>query len=147
MKNLVEHYDRVGASYIAEIPGNAGVSNAPENNGAHFTGDDLVVICANNAINYSFAATDKDGDKLLYSFCGLTVSHQVASDGMLHRPARLLMHRFLMGGDIAQHRRWARTCILMQIPGWSLEWLQGGYLCNNRVRARDKKQCCNSTAT
>lgn len=69
MKNLVEHYDRVGASYIAEIPGNAGVSNAPENNGAHFTGDDLVVICANNAINYSFAATDKDGDKLLYSFC------------------------------------------------------------------------------
>ena len=69
MKNLVEGYDQVGASYTAEIPGNLSVAGAPENNSARFSGSDLVVICANNSFSYSFAATDADGDKLSYSFC------------------------------------------------------------------------------
>ena len=46
MKNLLSGYDRVGALYTAEIPGNSVVANAPENNSALFTGDDLVVILA-----------------------------------------------------------------------------------------------------
>ena len=69
MKNLIAGYDRVGATYTAEIPGNAAVANAPENNSAQFTGDDLVVICTNNSFSYSFAAKDDDGDQLSYSFC------------------------------------------------------------------------------
>jgi gliding motility-associated-like protein len=69
MKNLVSGYDRVGATYTAEIPGTSDVANAPENNSAIITGSDLVVICANNSFSYSFAASDADGDKLSYSFC------------------------------------------------------------------------------
>lgn len=69
MKNLIENYDQVGATYTAEIPGNGAVANGPENNSARFSGDDLVVICANNSFNYSFAAKDDDGDKLSYTFC------------------------------------------------------------------------------
>jgi hypothetical protein len=69
MKNLTSGYDRVGALYTAEIPGNGTVANGPENNSARFTGDDLVVICANNSFSYSFAAKDADGDQLIYSFC------------------------------------------------------------------------------
>ena len=69
MKNLSSGYDRVGALYTAEIPGNGEVANGPENNSARFTGNDLVVICANNSFSYSFAAKDDDGDQLNYSFC------------------------------------------------------------------------------
>ncbi|TKK65962.1 T9SS type B sorting domain-containing protein [Ilyomonas limi] len=69
MKNLLAGYDQVGATYTAEIPGNALVPDAPANNSAQFTGDDLVVICANNSFSYSFAAKDKDNDQLSYSFC------------------------------------------------------------------------------
>ncbi|HTE09475.1 MAG TPA: PKD domain-containing protein, partial [Chitinophagaceae bacterium] len=63
-------YNQVGATYTTEIPGNmTGVTEAPKNNSAHFTGNDLVIICENNSFSYSFAATDADGDALRYSFC------------------------------------------------------------------------------
>lgn len=69
MRNLVAGYNQIGATYTAEIPGNTGIANAPANNSARFTGDDLVVMCANNSFSYSFAAKDDDGDKLRYTFC------------------------------------------------------------------------------
>jgi gliding motility-associated-like protein len=69
INNFILGYSQVGATYTSEIPGNAILSNAPENNSAHFTGNDLVVICANNPFSYSFAAADADGDELRYSFC------------------------------------------------------------------------------
>lgn len=59
----------VGATYTAEIPGTILLSNAPANNSAKFIGPDTVIVCANNAFLYSFAATDDDGDALSYSFC------------------------------------------------------------------------------
>jgi gliding motility-associated-like protein len=77
MNNLVQGYSNVGATYTAEIPGTASSSSAPANNSAGFTGDDLVIVCANNSISYSFAATDKDGDKLRYSFCSAYQSGNV----------------------------------------------------------------------
>ncbi len=40
------------------------------NSSAKFVGDDTVIVCANNAFRYSFAAVDADGDQLSYSFCG-----------------------------------------------------------------------------
>lgn len=59
----------VGATYTAEIPGfNSGIT-APQNSSAVFTGNDLVIVCANNNFNYSFGAQDADGDGLQYSFC------------------------------------------------------------------------------
>jgi gliding motility-associated-like protein len=59
----------VGATYTAEIPGTLFLATAPANNSAKFVGTDTVIVCANNAFLYSFAATDDDGDALSYSFC------------------------------------------------------------------------------
>ena len=67
--NLATGTNDVGATYTAEIPGNAISATGPENNSAVFIGDDLVVVCANNSFTYSFAANDPDKDQLRYSFC------------------------------------------------------------------------------
>ena len=69
ISNLAPGYGLIGATYTADIPGNADVSNGPDNRSAHFTGSDLVIVCANNSMTYSFAAEDADGDELQYSFC------------------------------------------------------------------------------
>lgn len=65
INNLEQGYGLIGALYSAEIPGTAAASN----NSAHFTGSDLVILCENNPMSYSFAAEDSDGDQLQYSFC------------------------------------------------------------------------------
>jgi len=69
INNLVSGYNNIGATYTAEIPGTNTAANGPDNNSAVFIGSDLVVVCANNNFNYSFAAQDADGDELRYSFC------------------------------------------------------------------------------
>ncbi|MGV3657561.1 MAG: hypothetical protein ACO1NX_06390, partial [Chitinophagaceae bacterium] len=74
INNLAFGYGNIGAMYTAEIPANSPLPNAPQNNSARFTASDLVVICSNNAFNYSFAAEDKDGDQLRYSFCAAYIS-------------------------------------------------------------------------
>lgn len=66
--NLTPGYGNIGATYTGEIPGTDPVSSGAQNHSARFTGDDMVVICANNAFSYSFAAEDRDGDQLRYSF-------------------------------------------------------------------------------
>ena len=68
ISNLTPGYGNIGATYTGEIPGTNPQASAPQNNSAQFTGDDMVVICANNSFSYSFAATDKDNDQLRYSF-------------------------------------------------------------------------------
>jgi gliding motility-associated-like protein len=68
ISNLTSGYGNIGATYTGEIPGTAQGAEAPRNNSARFTGSDMVVICSNNAFSYSFAAEDKDGDQLRYSF-------------------------------------------------------------------------------
>lgn len=73
--NLVGGYSQVGATYVSEIPGNFNGEEEMKNNSAQFTGSDLVVVCANNSFNYSFAAKDPDGDVLRYSFCNAFVAN------------------------------------------------------------------------
>jgi len=68
ISNLTPGYGSIGATYTGEIPGTTSVVSGPQNNSARFTGDDMVVICANNSFSYSFAAEDKDNDNLRYSF-------------------------------------------------------------------------------
>jgi gliding motility-associated-like protein len=68
ISNLVSGYGNIGATYTGEIPGTSAQATGPQNNSARFTGDDMVVICANNSFSYSFAAEDKDNDQLRYSF-------------------------------------------------------------------------------
>jgi gliding motility-associated-like protein len=67
--NLSPGYGNIGATYTGEIPGNASLPGAPNNNSARFAGNDMVVICANNAFTYDFGAVDNDGDILRYTFC------------------------------------------------------------------------------
>lgn len=69
ISNLQSNYGLIGALYSTEIPGTSVGASAVANNSAHFTGSDLVVVCASNAFNYSFAANDGDGDELRYYFC------------------------------------------------------------------------------
>lgn len=69
ISNLMAGYGRIGATYTAEIPGTAQLASAPDNRSAQFTGSDLVTVCAENPFDYSFAATDPDGDELRYFFC------------------------------------------------------------------------------
>lgn len=66
----LEQVGNVGATYTADIPGSAVLASGEKNSSARFTGSDLVVVCANSPFKYSFGATDADGDKLEYYFCG-----------------------------------------------------------------------------
>lgn len=81
INNLSPGYNNVGATYTAEIPGNASGLTVPENHSANFTGSDLVVVCANNSFNYSFAAQDGNGDQLRYSFCDAYASTSSGGGG------------------------------------------------------------------
>ena len=69
INNLTSGYGLIGATYTAEIPPSMPGFSSAANSSAQFTGSDLVMVCANNPINYSFAATDPDGDQLQYYFC------------------------------------------------------------------------------
>ena len=68
INNLYAGYNNIGATYTAEIPATTSLNGA-KNNSARFVGNDLIVICANNAFNYNFTAADDDGDELQYSLC------------------------------------------------------------------------------
>lgn len=78
INNLQPGYSQIGATYTAQIPGTELSAEGSTNNSARFVGSDLVVVCANNSFTYSFAAEDKDGDQLRYSFCGAFRSGVVA---------------------------------------------------------------------
>ena len=78
LANLIFGASGIGATYIAEIPGAAAVDSGFVNNSAHFTGSDLVVVCANSPFNYSFSAVDPDGDELQYTFCA---AYQTGTSG------------------------------------------------------------------
>ncbi|MEO6610897.1 MAG: PKD domain-containing protein [Chitinophagaceae bacterium] len=82
--NLAPGYNNIGATYTADIPGTNAVSSGPLNNSAHFTGSDLVIVCANNDFTYSFAASDADpGDVLHYFFCGAYASTAAGGGGAI----------------------------------------------------------------
>ena len=83
ISNFIPNYNNVGATYISELPGNSQLNTAMVNTSARFTGNDLVVICANNSFTYDFGATDPDGDELRYSFCS---AYQGGSGGFGNNP-------------------------------------------------------------
>jgi gliding motility-associated-like protein len=73
INNITPNSNQYGATYSAEIPGTASGATGPANTSAKFTGNDLVVICANNYFCYDFGATDADNDGLRYSLCSAFV--------------------------------------------------------------------------
>lgn len=57
---------QVGASYFTVIPGTK--NGVPGDNSPVFNNEEAVLICSTGKLDYSYTATDKDGDKLVYSF-------------------------------------------------------------------------------
>lgn len=81
ISNLINGYSNIGATYMGEIPGTGVHPDGPKNHSARFTGSDMVVVCANNAFSYSFAASDGDSDELFYSFCEAYVGGSIGGGG------------------------------------------------------------------
>lgn len=67
--NNVENSGSIGNTYTITIPGNSVAPDAMTNSSARFETNDTIVICGSSKINYSFSATDPDGDILRYEFC------------------------------------------------------------------------------
>ncbi|MDB5223448.1 MAG: domain containing protein [Chitinophagaceae bacterium] len=63
--NIVSPSSTVGDTWTIKIPGTV---NGPLNSSPKFVPNDTAVICANNFFTFNFAATDPDGDVLVYDF-------------------------------------------------------------------------------
>lgn len=57
---------QVGASYFTVIPGRD--NGIPGDNSPVFNNEEAVLLCSTGKLDYSYTATDPDGDKLVYSF-------------------------------------------------------------------------------
>ena len=67
--NNVSGSGNVGNTFTARIPGTATAPGAEINSSPSFLINDTAVVCRNSFFQYSFQATDRDGDSLSYSFC------------------------------------------------------------------------------
>lgn len=59
----------VGSTLTTRIPGSAVFPGAEVNSSPSFLINDTAVVCKNSFFQYSFQATDPDGDSLSYFFC------------------------------------------------------------------------------
>lgn len=70
ISNMLAPSNVSGVTYTISIPGvNAPIANAHINSSPRFNFNDTTIVCADNPFFVSFAATDTDGDSLVYSFC------------------------------------------------------------------------------
>ncbi len=70
ISNLQAPSNEAGVTYTISIPGvNTPIANAHINSSPRFNFNDTTIVCAENPFSVSFAATDSDGDSLVYSFC------------------------------------------------------------------------------
>ncbi len=59
----------VGNTFAIRIPGSATAAGAETNSSPAFQVNDTAVVCRNSFFQYSFEASDIDGDSLSYEFC------------------------------------------------------------------------------
>lgn len=69
INNLVTPSNQWGETFSIKIPGTRSGATAPLNTSPKFVFNDTAVVCAGNPFTLDFAATDADGDSLVYSFC------------------------------------------------------------------------------
>lgn len=70
ISNLLQPSDAIGATIFINIPGTvSGLPSAFDNTSPNYVFKDTSIVCAENLFSLSFAATDADGDSLVYSFC------------------------------------------------------------------------------
>jgi PKD repeat protein len=67
--NLVPRSNSVGATYMCEIPGTDVLPDAYKNSSPRFLPNDATAICSGSNFTLSYAATEPDGDQIVYTFC------------------------------------------------------------------------------
>ncbi len=67
--NNVVNSGNVGNTFTITIPGTAAAPGAETNSSPTFLINDTAVVCRNSYFQYSFQASDLDGDSLTYTFC------------------------------------------------------------------------------
>lgn len=66
LTNIFSDDNNVGGTYFTKIPGTA--NNFDRNSGPRFSAEKGTIVCANSRFRYDYAATDPEGDSLVYSF-------------------------------------------------------------------------------
>jgi gliding motility-associated-like protein len=66
LTNIFSDDNNVGGSYFTKIPG--AQNNFASNSGPRFSSEKGTIVCANSKFRYDYAATDPNGDSLVYSF-------------------------------------------------------------------------------
>ncbi len=69
IQNLVAPSGAVGNTFTISIPGTAVGQNAETNSSPVFLVNDTAVVCSGSYFQYSFQASDPNGDSLSYFFC------------------------------------------------------------------------------
>jgi gliding motility-associated-like protein len=77
----------VGNTFTARIPGTAILAGAERNSSPQFLINDTAVVCRNSYFQYSFQASDIDGDSLSYSFCDAFLGGNSSTGGSAPNPA------------------------------------------------------------
>lgn len=67
--NNLNNSAAVGNTFTIVIPGSNVSPTAPQNSSPQFLVNDTAIVCKSSYFQYSFAATDPDGDSLSYQFC------------------------------------------------------------------------------
>ncbi len=67
--NNVQNSGAVGNTFSIQIPGTNILAGAETNSSPRFLVNDTAIVCANNFFQYSFQATDINGDSLAYELC------------------------------------------------------------------------------
>lgn len=70
--NNVVNSGTIGNTFSIKIPGTALFLGAETNSSPAFQVNDTAVVCRNSYFQYSFQASDPDGDSLSYQFCNAT---------------------------------------------------------------------------
>ncbi len=67
--NNIQNSGTVGNSFSIQIPGTNVLAGAETNSSPRFLVNDTAIVCANNFFQYSFQASDVNGDSLAYDLC------------------------------------------------------------------------------
>lgn len=67
--NNIQNSGAVGNTFSIQIPGTNILPGAETNSSPRFLVNDTAIVCANNFFQYSFQATDINGDSLAYELC------------------------------------------------------------------------------
>lgn len=85
INNIENTSDRIGATYIGQIPGRNTLSDNLTDNSPRFS-QAISVVCYNRPFTLDFSATDSNGDSLVYSLCS-AFNGGAATDASFAEPA------------------------------------------------------------